>query len=356
MVEDVSIRLLRAIHKNTGGIPGKPVNPQIFLSGSGLTKKEFDTLLTSLISKSLIKRIADNVPDIVITQEGLGLIGATIPEGIQQKTIEFLKVLSAESGGNAINLDYYVLKLGEHVGLDLGGTVRLIESLHKNGYIRLTGAGNNSSIAISQLGKKLIESDSAVKYPAVRNPRDMPYRIFISHITENESIAQKLKDFLISIFGDKIAVFVAGDPDSISFSHDWFERIKKGIRECDLMMLLCTPESVKRPWINFEAGAAVILEKQIGPVCFAGLTAGGLPAPLTYIRSQAMDCSNDDKFRKHFEILLKEIADQIGIKGLDYDILKSDFYQELKVMHPIKIISSPNSKRIVYRIEDDYKV
>lgn len=356
MVEDLQVRLLKAIYKYTRGVAGKPVNPQIFLSGSGLTKKEFDSLLTSLISKKLIKRFAGNVPDIILTQEGLGLIDVTDPEEAQQKDIEFLNALNAESDGRSINLDHYVLKLGDLVGLDPTGTVHLIESLHKNGYIRITGTGNSSSIAISQLGKNLIEGNSSAKYAAVRKSSEAPYKVFISHITENETIAQKLKDLLVSIFKDRIEVFVAGDPDSIPFSHDWFDRIKNGIQECNLMIVLCTPESVKRPWINFETGAAVILEKRIGPVCFSGLTAGGLPTPLTYIRSQAMDCSNDEKFRKHFEILLKEISDRIGGPILDFDVLKSDFYQELKSTHLGTETSFPVSMRRVYQIEDDYEI
>ena len=78
------------------------------------------------------------------------------------------------------------------------------------------------------------------------------------------------------------------------------------------MIILCTPDSVKRNWIHFEAGAAVVLDRKVGPLCFAGLNAGALPTPLNYICSQAIDSGDAEKFRKYFQGLLKEIGEKIG--------------------------------------------
>ena len=320
MMEDKQTRVLKAMYDRTGGRLGSPFNRYLFQPGSGFTEKEFDGFLSTLISQGYIQNFGENGPDIMLTQQALDWIAGESNGENQRKIVEFLKALHAESGGNEIKLDNYVLKLGEHVGLKNDETVRLIKSLQGKGYIRLTGSGSNSFISVSQIGRKLFEGDTT----------GAPFNVFISHITDNEPIAQTLKKFLDSAFGDRIHVFVAGDPDSIPFSHDWFEGIKTGIRQCDLMIILCTPESVKRPWINFEAGAAVILDKRIGPICFAGLSAGELPPPLNFIRRQAIDNTNEKKFSGYFEGLLKDIADKIGIDNPIANILETEFYQALQ--------------------------
>lgn len=156
------------------------------------------------------------------------------------------------------------------------------------------------------------------------------FSVFISHVNENKVVANALKALIVKSFPHDVDVFVAGDPYNISFSDDWFEKIKKGIDDCHLMIILCTPESVKRPWINFEAGAATILRKKVGPICFAGQTVGRLPSPLNYIRSQAIDCSDDESFEQYFKIFLRMIATHIGEPVPRVEILDSEFYQAIK--------------------------
>lgn len=46
-------------------------------------------------------------------------------------------------------------------------------------------------------------------------------------------------------------------------------------------VILCSPESVARPWIQFEAGAAQIRGIPIIPICHSGLTPAQLPVPLS---------------------------------------------------------------------------
>lgn len=154
------------------------------------------------------------------------------------------------------------------------------------------------------------------------------YSIFISRIEEHKDIADKLKIFLETIFPDRVTVFVANV--SISFSQDWFETIKEGIKNTDLMIILATPESVARPWINYEAGAASILNKKIGPICFNGQKVGNLPSPLNYIRPQAIDCANDENFIFHFENLIDLISKELDISTPSIDLINSDFYQAIK--------------------------
>jgi hypothetical protein len=184
----------------------------------------------------------------------------------------------------------------------------------KDSTIRIKGQG----IQINSRGEDLEKNNSDI------------FSIFISRIDEDREIADKLKEFIVTIFPQKVDVFVASDPLNIAFADDWFDTIKKGIKKCDLMILLCTPDSVRRPWINFEAGAAIILERKIGPICFSGQGAGSLPSPLTYIRSQAIDCSDEHVFQKHFEQLFERIANKIDGNLPKFNVLESEFYQLIK--------------------------
>jgi hypothetical protein len=153
------------------------------------------------------------------------------------------------------------------------------------------------------------------------------YSIFISRIEEDRETADKLKVLLEEAFPKKINIFVA---NSIPFSEDWYNEIIIGIENCDLMIIFCTPNSVNRPWINFEAGAAAIRRKNIGPICFNGQPVSDLPSPLKYLRSQGIDCSDDDIFQRQFKKFIEGIASKIGIPVPTIDLTKSEFYQMIK--------------------------
>ena len=54
-----------------------------------------------------------------------------------------------------------------------------------------------------------------------------------------------------------------------------------------MLLSLLSPQSVSRPWINFEAGAAWMAKAKVIPVCFGGLSIASLPKP--YSSLQAVD-------------------------------------------------------------------
>jgi hypothetical protein len=82
-------------------------------------------------------------------------------------------------------------------------------------------------------------------------------RAFISHISEEAAVAARLKSVLVRDFRDPFDVFMSADTESIAAGEDWLRAVEKALRECAIVMILCSPESIRRPWINFEAGAAV---------------------------------------------------------------------------------------------------
>lgn len=123
-------------------------------------------------------------------------------------------------------------------------------------------------------------------------------RIFISHITEEKDLAINFKEYLENKFQNKIEIFVSSDMDSISLGDEWFKTIMSNLEKCDLMIILCSSISIKRPWINFEAGCGVIRKIPVIPICHSDLTLDKLPYPLKTLQSGKI--SNIEDIEKLF--------------------------------------------------------
>jgi hypothetical protein len=197
---------------------------------------------------------------------------------------------------------------------------------------KIQAVGVRDLFQLTPQGKHFVEF--ILEGPPQSNIKLSKYSIFFSHSHENETVAKALKKYFHDLFSNEIHVFISGDPNNIPAGQDWFTTIIDEIKECNCMIILCSPDSIERKWIHFEAGAAVILGKKIIPICFAGLTAGELPSPLSYIRSQAIDADDGERLRTHFEILIHEIAGLTSGNGPMLDVLRSAFYEELQLAHP----------------------
>jgi hypothetical protein len=108
--------------------------------------------------------------------------------------------------------------------------------------------------------------------------------IFISHIAEESDIALALKDLIMSSFLGMIDVFVSSDYASISLGNKWLDDITKALKNCAVEIIICSPVSVEKQWINFEAGSGWIKEIPVIPLCHSGLEPAGLPIPLKLLQ------------------------------------------------------------------------
>ena len=105
--------------------------------------------------------------------------------------------------------------------------------------------------------------------------------IFISHITEEKELAKLLADFIKKSYLNMFDVFVSSDGESIASGDRWIETIDKALNSCVIQVSLCSPFSIQRPWINFEAGASWIRRIPVIPICHSGLSKSNLPVPLS---------------------------------------------------------------------------
>jgi hypothetical protein len=142
--------------------------------------------------------------------------------------------------------------------------------------------------------------------------------IFISHITEEKEISIALKEFIEKKFLKTVDVFVSSHEESIKLGDDWLNNIKKSMKDCKLTIVICSPISISRPWINFEAGAGWVKDIPVIPFCHSGLTPSKLPVPINSFQGGLLN--NQADLKK----LFSRIAEIINITAPDAE--DKDFF------------------------------
>jgi hypothetical protein len=114
------------------------------------------------------------------------------------------------------------------------------------------------------------------------------YDFFISFIHDEILIANGVKA-LIELTGRSVFMSSA----SINAGQDWLDEIRTAMEHSKAVLLFLSPVSVKKSWVNFEAGAAWLAQRTILPICYGGLGKGDLPEPYRSLRLQAIDVKTD---------------------------------------------------------------
>lgn len=139
--------------------------------------------------------------------------------------------------------------------------------------------------------------------------------VFISHITEESALAKILSEEIKSAYLGLLDTFVSSDGESLPAGGRWLDKIDQALSASAIQISLCSPQSVKRPWINFEAGASWIRRIPVVPICHSGLSKSGLPVPLSML--QAADATNEADLK----IMFNELSKVLGAKktpDIDY--------------------------------------
>ncbi len=112
--------------------------------------------------------------------------------------------------------------------------------------------------------------------------------IFISHAVANKDIAKFLAETLEAARED-VTTFLASRPGDIRADEDWLRGIERALQEADTYMVLLTPESVLRPWVNFESGAAWFFHRQMVFVRIEALSTDDILLPISSRQIYALD-------------------------------------------------------------------
>ena len=144
-----------------------------------------------------------------------------------------------------------------------------------------------------------------------------------------------------------VKVFVSSDTESIAAGEEWLKSLEQALDDCAVFLILCSPQSIKRPWINFEAGAAWIRKIPIVPICHAGLTPRDLPMPLSL--RQAISLGDPQGISR----LYTRIAEIIGcrIPPRNFGELASEFEKQ-HIEQPIPDKNLEDNRAIRSRLRD----
>ena len=164
------------------------------------------------------------------------------------------------------------------------------------------------------------------------------FEVFISHIHEESGLALVVKDWIESTFAGRLAVFVGCGGKDIPSGAKWLEKIDDAVRSSKLLLVLCSPVSILRPWINFEIGCAWNKRIRVIPICHSGLRRDSLPQPLCTF--QALNLEGLE-FPKN---LFESIAQLFNIPKIPRIIFSE---MENEISEAIKTISIPNEEGLI---------
>ena len=131
-------------------------------------------------------------------------------------------------------------------------------------------------------------------------------QIFISHISNESVLAKALKERLLTDFLNLPEIFVSSDRTTITAGKNWLDEVERGLRSADLVIVMASPESVGRPWVNFEAGAVWLRGIPLIPICHSGMTPASLPTPLNLLQAGLL--TDADSLQKIYDAVARELG------------------------------------------------
>lgn len=134
----------------------------------------------------------------------------------------------------------------------------------------------------------------------------MPAQVFSSFVHEDQKVADGVKLLIETELKLEDSVFQSSDKTKVYAGDAWLQKITDALREAEVVVLLLSRRSVKRPWVNFEAGGAWLAGKKIVPCCYGNQQKGSLPHP--YSALQAVQLPEDAHY------LLESIHAHLGLK------------------------------------------
>jgi hypothetical protein len=132
--------------------------------------------------------------------------------------------------------------------------------------------------------------------------------IFISHISEEASIVKVFKDWIESTFLGQSEVFASRDADDLPAGNKWIDEIDQALDSAVAFLVLCSPASLMRPWINFQTGWGWIKGLPVIPICHSGLKNDDLPPQISSF--QAIEIDSDG----FVSDLLSRLAKHLGFE------------------------------------------
>jgi hypothetical protein len=125
------------------------------------------------------------------------------------------------------------------------------------------------------------------------------------------AVALKLQTLIQSAFPKAFPVFVSSDPTSLGGGEQWYHHILDNLSKSKVVLVLLSPESGDRAWMNFEAGFGQGQKSHVVPVAFRGLSFDSLEYPLKGLQGY---------YLPQLSNILKEISRRMGVPMVKVDV------------------------------------
>ena len=176
-------------------------------------------------------------------------------------------------------------------------------------------------------------------------------KLFISHISNESELAQWLKQRLDKDFPGLLDIFVSSDRKTIAAGRKWLDEVDKALRGADMQIVLCSKESVGRPWVNFEAGAVWLRGIPVIPVCHSGMRPVDLPVPLSML--QAVECGQPEGLQQLYEAVASRL--RLQVPAIDFHTISGEVKAlEQKYQQARQSIERIESPRVLCAASEQY--
>jgi hypothetical protein len=162
--------------------------------------------------------------------------------------------------------------------------------------------------------------------------------LFISHVSQEQSVANVLKKYLHDIFGSEIPIFVSSDKTSIGGGKKWFTHIIDNLHGKKVVLCLVSQESKSREWVHFEAGYGGGHGALIIPIAIRNLPLGALSYPLIGYQARSID---------DLQAIVDDISRETRLtpNDVDYEQYLRDISEaEDKVQHKNVVMCVPSKQ------------
>ncbi|MES0872315.1 toll/interleukin-1 receptor domain-containing protein [Pseudovibrio sp. SCP19] len=170
-------------------------------------------------------------------------------------------------------------------------------------------------------------------------------KIFLSHITEEADFASAFRSEIESSFLGMVDVFQSSSQNSLRVGRNWLNDITEALRDCQAIIVFCSPYSVGRPWINFECGAGWARDIEVVPVCHSGTRPVDLPVPINLL--QGIEGDDASKLQQIFDMIASKLGAQspcVDTRELARKIhtLSLAYVEEVEITKHVRTLKSIN--------------
>jgi hypothetical protein len=186
-----------------------------------------------------------------------------------------------------------------------------------------------------------------------------PFQVFISHFAMERKIAEEVQNFLKDAFPN-VSVFRSSDAYSIATAEGQYSALIDALTAADLMIVLLSSESSRRPWMPFETGFAMGRKIKTFTLLVRAAKPSELPSPFAEMQLRPLDKPETEKIIAAIESLSGDKCQPVAIAALLRGVAAAEnaLPNVVLKLEPYMMSAPPNcvSFRIIYEGHASVKV